>query len=346
MKTSPTDLKKPLYVWLARILGLGIILASIGINLAVLPEYLQNIWHQGYVWDVYYSSQLDGTSMVEAVSSEAAQKGIAVGDKLLNPEEDTLGEVGTQVTLRIQTGDLPVREATFVRTPSNSVVWGGMLFGLSQKTSTVLALLFVLIPVILGGMAALLIYWRKSDDWMAVLTGIVLTLITTIPSDKPYVVIFGLLTLPLSLAWLILFPNGKLAPRWSWVPIFLLLPKEVLYSLINLGFLSDSFLNLAAGPVITVLSAVGGLGLLGVMLYRYLRLFSPMDRQQSKAVIVPLLVGLAPIVILELISGLYWSSSQIETGLKVGFVSSAMALILACLVILGALVSIFRYRSR
>jgi hypothetical protein len=274
------------------------------------------------------------------VSPEAAQKGIAIGDKILNPEADTLGEVGTPVTLRVQREESTIREVTFVRKPSAQAMPGGILFGFSEETSTTLALLFVLMPIILGGIAALLIFWLKSDDWMALLTSIFLITFTAIPSSNPYIVIFRLIITPLLFAWLILFPNGKIAPRWSWVLIFFLLPKLIFSSLSNLGILSNSI-----PPLVNVLSAVGGLGIFGVILFRYLRLLSPIERQQSKWIIVPFLVGLVPIVILEFFSNLYWNSGQIDKSLMVVFATSAIGLIVSSLVITGALISIFRFRS-
>jgi hypothetical protein len=217
---------------------------------------------------------------------------------------------------------------------------GGILFGFSEESSTTLALLFVLMPIILGGIAALLIFWLKSDDWMALLTSIFLITFTAIPSSNPYIVIFRLIITPLLFAWLILFPNGKIAPRWSWVLIFFLLPKLIFSSLSNLGILSNSI-----PPLVNVLSAVGGLGIFGVILFRYLRLLSPIERQQSKWIIVPFLVGLVPIVILEFFSNLYWNSGQIDKSLMVVFATSAIGLIVSSLVITGALISIFRFRS-
>ena len=345
MQTSSTRLKKPLHIWLARILGFGIVLAIIGTNLAALPEYGQNLRHQGYVQDVYAYEQPDGTHPVIFVSSEAAQKGIAIGDKILNPEAGTFGEVGTPVTLRFQRENLPVREVTFVRKPYNTTVLGGMLFGLSQETSTVLVLFFVLAPIILGAIAALLICWLKSDDWMALLTAILLTSMTAIPNTNPYVVIFDVLLTPLIVAWLILFPNGKLAPRWSWVLIFFLLPSQLFYALLDLGILSYDTPYPGVTLLVSVLTALGGLGIMGVIVFRYWRVFSPSERQQSKWVILPLVVGLVPSIILSLVSTLYRNSSQFETSYMIDFVNAGiLTVVISILFVLGVLFSIFSYR--
>ncbi len=75
MQSSPTRLKKPLHIWLARIFGIGIVLINIGMNLAVLSDAWQKMQHEGYIRDLYGDTQQpDGTSMVIFVSSEATEK--------------------------------------------------------------------------------------------------------------------------------------------------------------------------------------------------------------------------------------------------------------------------------
>ena len=335
MQTSSTRLKKPLYLWLARILGFGIVLANLGLNIAALPEIWQKIQHEALPQDVYYSVQPDESKMVVFVSPEAAQNGIAIGDKLLNVEDAT-GEIGTPATFRFQRGNSPVREVTLVRKPSNPVVWGGMLFGLSQETGTILALLFMVVPLLLGGS---LVCWLRSDDWMALLTGILLTTLAPAPSTNSYSVILQLIILPLILAWLMLFPNGKLAPHWSWVLIFLMLPQELIVSFIQLGTLSYNATYVAMYLPLNVLSSLGALGIFGVIVYRYRRIFSPVERQQTKWVILPLVLTLAPTILLSILSPQYWNSAQVEKALRVEFVHSAIVAVGTCLIVLGILLS-------
>ena len=55
MQTSPTRLKKTSHIWLARVLGFGIVFASLGTSFAALPESRQKIQHEGVVQDVYYT---------------------------------------------------------------------------------------------------------------------------------------------------------------------------------------------------------------------------------------------------------------------------------------------------
>jgi hypothetical protein len=343
MQTSPTRLKKPLYLWLARILGFGIILANLGAGFAALPEAWQKIQHEGSIQDVYQTVQPDGSHLVVYVSPEAAQTGIAIGDKLLNVEDNT-GEIGTLLTVRFQRGNSPVQEVTLVRKPSNWVVWGAMLFSFSQGTGTLLALLFILVPLILGAVAALLVCSLKSDDWMALLTGIILTVVAPAPGTNSYSVILQLIILPLAFAWLLVFANGKLAPRWSWALFFLPLPQNLIVSFIQLGVLTYNATYVALYLPLNILSSLGAIGMFGVIIYRYRRVFSPAERQQTKWAILPLVLMLAPSILLSMFSIQYWNSAQVEKALRVEFVNSAVTAAGTILIVSGILLSIFRYR--
>lgn len=344
MQTSSTRLKKPSHIWLARILGFTIVLGAIGSSLAALPQYVQRIRHEGIVQDVYHTLKPEGYDTVDSVSSDAIQKGVEVGDKILNPEADTTGDMGTLVTFRVKKGDLPVREITFERKPADPTVRAGTLYGLSMEAGVALALLFSIVPIILGTIASLLICWLRSDDWMALLSAIALTTLSGIPNTNPYVAAVQRITVLLAFTWLILFPNGRFAPRWSWVFIIFLLPNLLFYTLLDLGILSYSI----SYPVIELLGqafiTLGGLGIVGVSIFRYRRIFSPIERLQAKWVILPFLVGFAPIVITNLIYMYYFNAGQLEKSMMVYFIISAMGSVLFVLLPLGILFSIFRYR--
>jgi hypothetical protein len=190
MQTSPTRLTKPLNVWLVRILGLGIILVSIGINFSSLPGLFEDIKNQGTTQDIYHDA-----GVVIFVSSEAAQKGVSVGDKVLNPEDDTLGEIGTPVTLKIQAKDGSVRDVQLVRKVFDSPAYGGTLLGLSTKNSITIQLALISIPLIFASIISLLIYWLRSDDWMAVLTAVMISSIANVGvSINLFVSIFSVVT--------------------------------------------------------------------------------------------------------------------------------------------------------
>ena len=330
MQTSTTLLKKPLYIWLARIITLGIILASIGIAVSRLPEILDKLKHEGSA-DVYWVLDQNGEAIINYVSPTAEQNGVGIGDKILN-YEDELGKLGTPVTLHIQSGSSPARDFTFLRSrPANDVVYGGIQLGLPFDVSVTLAFLFILIPLMIGALSSLLLYWLRSKDWMALLTAIALTAFTipTIPSTNQVISVFYSFMGLILLSWLILFPNGKLVPRWS-----------VAIVLINL--LSAVFLYLNAIQI--VLGWIAGLAIIGILYFRYRYTFSPVERQQCKWVITALIIGLLPLFITDVIYRTYWYAGQIEISAIAWFFHEVSSIVFIVLMTLGIFFSILRYR--
>lgn len=348
MQNSAIRLQKSKGLGLSRILGIGLVLASIGISIASLPEYWNNLQHQGVVQDVYFTPQSDGTGVVGNVSPEAIEKGIAAGDTLLNPEEDSYGEIGTPVTLQFQRGNEPARQVTFERKPADLGVYAGVMSGWSVQTSTTLSLLTALLPLILGSISALLICWLRSDNWMAVLTAMMLAAFgtATLPGiTNPIVVIPRVLTLPIIFAWMLLFPNGKFAPRWSWMLILLILPTSVLTGLLDVGVVSWSNSVQGISTIATVLSYLSALGILIVTIYRYRRIFSPTERQQTKWVITALVLFLLLLLITGAIYNYYWNAGEMGKGLVAYLINSWAGTVGLNLLILSVLIATFRYRS-
>jgi hypothetical protein len=137
------------------------------------------------------------------------------------------------------------------------------------------------------------IFWRKSDDWMALL--VALTVATTVTlSGSVYgtgmnsawgvlAMVFNVLTSGLYVLVLLLFPDGRFVPRWTrW-----LLLCGVVAAL--LSFMNNVY-NL-------VFYAVLGMILIA-QVYRYRTASSPLQRQQGKwfifggIVVVIIIVGL------------------------------------------------------
>jgi len=230
MNTSSTRLKKNWQIWLARIIAFGLVFAYIWIHIQSIKQYQSNL-SEGVVWDIAYDTDENGNYIccITYVSEKASQKGIAIGDQLLNPEADTVGEIDTEVRLKFQTKDSPPREVTFTRQPINFDVYGAsVLLGLSARTSTILALILAVFPVVLLVLAALYICWFRSDDWMALLTAVVL--IGSYDQGYSYGwadIVIRIINI-LLWVWVILFPNGKLTPKWAWFPILLSMPRILL----------------------------------------------------------------------------------------------------------------------
>jgi len=145
------------------------------------------------------------------------------------------------------------------------------------------------------------IYWRKSEDWMALLVALGLVLVGTV--NVTYVVqqsgsawrllalvlnvlSFGALFLVFSL-----FPNGQFVPPWTrWLTI-----GWVMWSIV-FTFFRDI-------PIFYQLHNLVWLGvivcLLVAQIYRYRRVSSPIERQQTKWIIFDVLVSTLVVICLK-----------------------------------------------
>lgn len=149
-------------------------------------------------------------------------------------------------------------------------------------TPTGLALGVVLLccaAIALANAVAGLLLWRRSDDAMALLVAVTLVLLPAFFTPM-YQALTG--------AWraaggvlnglggicflllVLLFPSGRFVPRWMWVPV-----------VVGFGLIFAVGGRLPNAVVLpTVL--VGVLSLVGGQIYRYRRVSSPVQRQQTK----------------------------------------------------------------
>ena len=138
---------------------------------------------------------------------------------------------------------------------------------------------------------AMLIFWRKSNDWMALLVSFMLVLqgvnttinpLDNIPSlwQMP-ALITNLLAFDLLFLVFCLFPNGRFVPRWiGWLAVmFALLPLGTF--IVDLFDLLPNFFNL-----FLTLAVYFFLGSFVVaQLYRYHSVSSRTERQQTKWIV-------------------------------------------------------------
>jgi hypothetical protein len=148
---------------------------------------------------------------------------------------------------------------------------------------------------------AAVIFWRKSDDWMALLVALFLATFVLIFADVPRVLTrsypaWGLLiacmgliaemVFPLSFY---LFPDGRFVPRWTrWFLI-----GWFAWGIFNY-FFPDSPLHV--NPWFLLLESLAFVSALGsivvIQLYRYRYVSSPLQRQQTKWFVFGMIVGL------------------------------------------------------
>ena len=148
---------------------------------------------------------------------------------------------------------------------------------------------------------ALLILWRKSGERMALFVAFMLVTVgifsppvmTTLITSRPALgLILGLvlgLGFTAVINFLYLFPDGHFVPRWTrWLALTSLavIPAVLVYLLVIRAASMEAGLS-GIGPVVLVFGVPGLLG----QIYRYRRVSSAAQRQQTKWVVFGVMTG-------------------------------------------------------
>jgi signal transduction histidine kinase len=180
-----------------------------------------------------------------------------------------------------------------------------MVFHYSPFTGTSatlnIALLTFLAPLWVA--VGLVIFWRRSDDWMALFTALLLVLLGTNFSPAVYVLplVVGL-TSPLGILCTVmpalvfiafalfcaLFPNGRFVPGWtSWVMLAFLAFQ------VPLGAPSNWLFSVVHWPALLFAAVILGLTLPLVLaqLYRHRFISTALERQQTKWIVFGMTLG-------------------------------------------------------
>jgi len=194
---------------------------------------------------------------------------------------------------------------------------------------------------------SLLIVWRRPDDWMALLTSFALLtmgcyLLTgtnqTWGSLPGWNILNGVLVTASAMAFiglLFLFPDGRFAPRWSWI--------VTLAAALAIGLTYFASLNYPAAYdfsyfPFTLFALIG----LAAQIYRYLRVSTSIQRQQAKWVIVGF-GGPTLVVIIYFTLILPVEERIMASGWSI-LLFAGMAVSLAWLFPIALMIAILRYR--
>ncbi len=210
--------------------------------------------------------------------------------------------------------------------------------------------LLALVILITAGLIA----WRKADDRMAWLTASVLVMTPVIFNLGGYSETWSYYPHPWSdifrwtretMAWLggalglslfiFLFPNGRFAPRWmAWAYGLAMLLITLLVAWLFLG--GD---NIYGYWLVTFLGTLF-LGLAG-QIYRYRRISTPLERQQTKWVVISITLWVTSLALFTLVQavveGTPYAGLALLLANHLGWLASAF-------VPLTLAFSIFRYR--
>ncbi len=192
-------------------------------------------------------------------------------------------------------------------TPGQVETLKGIGLSLGDYTAYTLALTFASVVVCL--VVSTLIVWRRSDDRMALIVALMLVTLgpiietTAVPaSPSPWQVpneCLTLLFLALFMLVFLLFPSGQFVPSFTrWILVVFLIGQVPLTFLPIAPLIPDTP---ASQPGWLV--SLGEMAILAVIqLYRYRRVSSPMQRQQTKWVVFGIAV---PITVNVIVTVLY-----------------------------------------
>jgi hypothetical protein len=185
--------------------------------------------------------------------------------------------------------------------------------GVPNQATIVVAFI---IPLGVAAAIGLLIFWRRSDDWAAMLFSLTLVTVCSIPIRSDWALDRAVpwLQLPIQFVWLLanflflillfVFPNGRFVPRWTRLLGAAAIPAAVLVDL------SQEISRARLGLTALIWSLFWGAGMYA-QVYRYRHVSGPVQRQQTKWValafglsVLFLLLGIViPLVVLDAASG-------------------------------------------
>ena len=178
-------------------------------------------------------------------------------------------------------------------TPENAVLSPGAAKALASAGISVEVYAWISVAVAAGAALvaaaiALLLFWRRGNDWMVLLSGLFMVIYMTsnsagtannAPTSNPDVTLATGLLIAQSMLWwavifgvFLLFPSGRFVPRWSWV----LLASSAVWSgaIVAWPTWLDGILYLGYPLFLG--------GAIACMAYRYRRALTPVQRQQTK----------------------------------------------------------------
>jgi hypothetical protein len=226
--------------------------------------------------------------------------------------------------------------------------------GVSASAYAALFTIFWAIFTSLWCAVGFLIFWRKSDDWLALLGAFFLVILGINSSANisyALVLAYPILALPSGLvdflgyislgAFFMLFPNGRLVPRWMGM---ILLFFIIFTFLSNFPSPSSPFTEYWPTWLSTLLAYLIPLGaIIFSQIYRYRRVSTPLQRQQTKWIVLGVTVALGLVIAFLLITAL--SSIGVSSNNLGGqIVANIIFPIVVVLVPLSIGFSILRYR--
>jgi hypothetical protein len=209
---------------------------------------------------------------------------------------------------------------------------------LNISVNVIILLVYVVVGVVL--------FWRKSDNRLALLASLSLVLFPVAFSVQVVGTLPAMWTLPVEIVEMLgniclgffffVFPSGRFVPRWA----SLLMVEWIAYWAISDFFpqspLANSWLFVFPLPVTAICLIV-------LQVYRYRRVSTPVQRQQTKWVVAGFSFAFGPLVIAQTIEFALLAQLFPQSSLAISLLQMAFSLLLL-LFPLSLGFAILRYR--
>ncbi len=207
--------------------------------------------------------------------------------------------------------------------------------------NVILAFVQAIVWFAVGG----ILFWRRSNDWIAMLvslmmvllgTGVTLNLVAGSSSLWQFPArLINFIAYFLLILVILLFPNGRFVPRWSWLLIIIFIPVDWLYNF----FPNSSFNNAIWTNVLWIGIAIS---IIAAQVYRYIKVSNLKQQQQTKWVVFAIVIGMLVEFVFTLVAIFFPSLTQ--SGSLYWLLYNNISTYSLLLIPLALLIAILRYR--
>jgi hypothetical protein len=196
-------------------------------------------------------------------------------------------------------------------TPAEVSVWTS--WGLSLQTYGIILLSGATFTFLVYTTLAAALLWHQRQSWLGLMISLALIVIpyAMFATSRDFGAINPNLIVPAAVAsflgngimilFLYLVPNGRFSPRWAYIPMlatFLLLLFGLQFEITDQVNASDATRSLATSTFLAMVLFGGSL-----QLYRYLREANAVERQQTKWIILGVVIFVTAIIAWVLVFG-------------------------------------------
>jgi len=217
-----------------------------------------------------------------------------------------------------------------------------LAMGLSASSyAALLTIFFTLIVAIWSGIG-FLIFWRRSDEWFALFSALFLVIFNTTYPGFPIsalalaypglnvpITLMGALGIASVISFLVLFPNGRLVPRWMGLFLLLGIIGAVLPMVLPLASSLNS--NNVPGWLSGLLNVLVFGAIIFSQIYRYRRVSTRVERQQTKWVVFGIIIVVIGISVLPALfnffSPTYFSQPNTPSSVILGLINYPLLLL-------------------